>query len=445
MPSSKSTSKGKVFQAPRGTRDFFPTEMAIRRQVEGCWREASIQFGFQEIDGPTYEHLDLYTVKSGPGIVSELFSFKRSGGETDYALRPEFTPTLARMAVARGNALPVPTKWFSMPCLFRAERPQRGRLREHFQWNVDILGLSNADTDAELISVAIAGLQQLGLEPSMVQVKYSHRDVVAKLLAGLGVTDEHLPAAFDLLDKRDKMPADVFTEKASDLGLDSTAVERFDRMAHAKTEPGAHPSTLDGLDGDDLDQLVAIHEALVHHGIADWCHVDLGIVRGLAYYTGTVFEIHETSGAERAIAGGGRYDHLIELFGGPATPACGFGMGDVVLSLVLEDRGLLDADSLLPRPDAFVVCADEAAAEHVVPTLARLRRYGLHARRSYKSTRNMGKLLKEAGQHRARSAIILGREFQDGVAIIKDLDAGEQHDVPVQELESTLMRILEKR
>ena len=196
----------------------------MRRHIEGCWRDASIQFGFQEIDGPTYEHLDLYTVKSGPGIVSELFNFKRSGGDTDYALRPEFTPTLARMAVAKGNA-PVPTKWFSMPCLFRAERPQRGRLREHFQWNVDILGLSNADTDAELISVAIAGLQQLGLDPSMVQVKYSHRDVVAKLLTGLGVTEAHLPAAFDLLDKRDKMPAEVFTEKASELGLDSTAVE----------------------------------------------------------------------------------------------------------------------------------------------------------------------------------------------------------------------------
>ena len=416
--------------------------MALRRHIETCWRDASINWGFQEIEGPTFEHLDLYTVKSGPGIVSELFSFERSGGDTSYALRPEFTPTLARMAVAKGNALPVPTKWFSIPCLFRAERPQRGRLREHVQWNVDILGLSDADTDAELISVAIAALDRLGLDPSMVQVKYSHRDVVARLLTDLGVTAEHLPAAFDLLDRRDKMPGEVFTEKVTAFGLDKAAVSRFDQLAHARTAPGEDPSTLVDVPAEDLDHLTALHQALVHHGIADWCHVDLGIVRGLAYYTGTVFEIHETSGAERAIAGGGRYDHLIELFGGPATPACGFGMGDVVLSLVLQDRGLIDPDTLGPCPDAFVVCVDDAVSNHVVPTVARLRTAGLHARRSYKSTRNLGKLLKEAGQQRARIAVILGGELQEGIVAVKDLQAGEQHEVPLGELESTVLKLL---
>ena len=346
------------------------------------------------------------------------------------------------MAVARGNSLPIPTKWFSIPCLFRAERPQRGRLREHVQWNVDILGLSDAGTDAELISVAIAALDKLGLDPSMVQVKYSHRDVVGRLLADLGVTPEHLPGAFNLLDRRDKLPADVFTEKATALGLDTTAISRFDQLAHTQTEPGGDPSKLADVPSEDLDHLTAIHKALGHHGIADWCHVDLGIVRGLDYYTGTVFEIHETSGAERAVAGGGRYDHLVELFGGQPTPACGFGMGDVVLSLVLQDRGLIDLDTLGTRPDAFVVCVDEAGTDHVVPTVARLRIAGLHARRSYKSTRNLGKLLKEAGQQNARIAVILGGELQEGIVSVKDLRAGEQHEVPLADLESTVLNLL---
>ena len=416
--------------------------MAVRRHLEECWRHTSTHWGFQEIEGPTFEHLDLYTVKSGPGIVSELFSFERSGGDTTYALRAEFTPTLARMAVAKGNSLPVPTKWFSIPCLFRAERPQRGRLREHVQWNVDILGLADPSADAELISVAVAALDRLGLDPSQVQVKYSHRDVVARLLSGLGVPEEKLPTAFELLDRRDKMPPEVFTEKAVALGLDESGVQRFDELAHARTEPGVDPSTLGDLSSDDLEQLVATHRSLVDHGIADWCHVDLGIVRGLAYYTGTVFEIHETSGKERAIAGGGRYDHLVELFGGPSMPACGFGMGDVVLSLVLQDHGLITPDTLMPQPDVFVVCADDGAADQLIPICTRLRAAGLHARRSYKSTRNVGKLLKEAGQHRARAAVILGGELQEGIVAVKDLAAGTQHDVSLADLETTILDML---
>jgi histidyl-tRNA synthetase len=438
-PQAKSTKPRRpTHQAPRGTRDFFPQDMATRRSLEAHWRQASINFGFQEVEGPTYEHLDLYTVKSGPGIVSELFSFERAGGDTTYALRPEFTPTLARMAVSQGNSMPVPTKWFSIPSLFRAERPQRGRLREHVQWNVDILGLGGPEADAELISVAVAALDRLGLNPAQVQVKISHRDVVARLLRGLGVGDDQLPAAFDLLDRRDKIPGDTFAERAAALGLDSDGVARFDRLARTTSQPGADPATLTELASEDLDHLQALHEALCQHGVDSWCHIDLGIVRGLAYYTGTVFEIHETSGAERAIAGGGRYDHLIELFGGPATPAAGFGMGDVVLSLVLEDRNLLETHGELPRPDAFVVCVDDAAQQHLVPIVTRLRGAGWHARRSYKSTRNLGKLLKEAGQQRARVAIILGAELQDGRVVLKDLEAGEQHEVALDDLETAL-------
>ena len=168
---------------PKGTRDFYPAEMAIRRHIERAWREASTCFGFEEIDGPTFEHLELYTAKSGEGIVNELFSFRRAGGENDYALRPEFTPTLARMVAARAGSLPVPVKWFAIPNMFRAERPQRGRLREFFQWNVDLLGLEGPAIDAEVIGVAVGALARLGLGPADVRVKISHRVAAASVRA----------------------------------------------------------------------------------------------------------------------------------------------------------------------------------------------------------------------------------------------------------------------
>ena len=165
-----------AYQAPKGTRDFFPADLAALHHIETAWRNASINAGFDEIDGPTFEHLELYTVKSGEGIVSELFSFTRSGGDVDYALRPEFTPTLARMAAAKGRSLTLPTKWFGIPSHFRGERPQRGRLREFKCWNVDLLGIDKPSADAEVIATAIRGLETLGLTSKDVVVRISHRD-----------------------------------------------------------------------------------------------------------------------------------------------------------------------------------------------------------------------------------------------------------------------------
>lgn len=414
-----------TFQAPKGTRDFYPQELAALRRIEAAWRNAAVAGGFDEIDGPTYEHLELYTAKSGDGIVSELFSFRRSGGDVDYALRPEFTPTLARMAAARGRSLSVPTKWFAMPTHFRAERPQRGRLREHVQWNVDLLGIEAPSADAEVIATAIAALADLGLTGDDVVVRISHRDVVGDLLRDAGADDGDIPAFLELLDKRDRLDAKALAARAAELGVDAGVLERFDV---ASSDGAAH------------EQLAALQDELCRWSIADWCMFDLGIVRGLAYYSGIVFEIHERSGAERAIAGGGRYDGLVELFGGSPTPAVGLGMGDVVLGLVLADRGLLTPDdTLLPAPDAFVLSAGgDAADAAMVPTVAALRNAGLHARMSYKSTRNVGKLLTEASKVNARFAVILGEETADGKASLKDLASGEQIEVALDELAAHL-------
>jgi histidyl-tRNA synthetase len=434
------------FQAPKGTRDFYPAEMAVRRRLEGAWREASTCFGYEEVDGPTFEHLGLYTAKSGEGIVSELFSFRRAGGSDDYALRPEFTPTLARMVAARAAQLPMPVKWFAVPNFFRAERPQRGRLREFFQWNVDLLGAEGPAVDAEVIGVAVSALARLGLKPTDVRVKVSHRVAAARVVRALGVAEESVAAAFELLDRRDKLPAEEFAKRAAALGLSGDALARFEQAVRTRVPVGADLASLAaaaGIGTDALGELAALRDALVAAGLGDWCEFDLGIVRGLAYYTGTVFEVHEASGAERAIAGGGRYDGLVELFGGPRTPAIGFGMGDVVLGLVLADRGLLPADGgeLLPRPDAFVISSGDAAAEAALaPLVARLRADGLHVRHSYKATRNVGKLLADASRQRARFAVILGAESADGMAQLKDLASGEQRAVTMAELAGALRR-----
>jgi histidyl-tRNA synthetase len=425
------------YQAPKGTRDFYPGDLAVRRHIENAWRSASIDCGFDEVEGPTFEHLELYTAKSGEGIVNELFSFRRAGGENDYALRPEFTPTLARMVAARAGSLPVPVKWFAIPNMFRAERPQRGRLREFVQWNIDVCGVEGAATDIDVISCAILALERLGLTPNDVQVRLSHRVAIARMLGALGVSAEKSADAMTLLDRRDKLKPEEFAQRASALGLSTDAVARFDTAARATqrlSDPLAALAAKIGVSVDEFAALDEVRAAADRAGILDWCSVDVGIVRGLAYYTGTVFEVHEISGAERAVAGGGRYDGLVELFGGPKMPACGFGMGDVVLANVLRDRKLLPEDgaTLMPRPDAFVISAGGELADAELPRLVMsLRRQGLHARSSSKATRNVGKLLGDAGKNRARMAVILGAELAEGSVALKDLDAGTQQVVPL--------------
>ena len=409
-------------QPPKGTRDFYPDDMARHQFLLDAWRRVSVRNGFEQVEGPTFETLELYKVKSGDGIVSELFSFRRDNGKTDFALRPEFTPTLARMVAARANSLPRPVRWFCTPNACRAERPQRGRLREFWQWNVDLLGLDGPAADAEVVFCLLDFLQEVGLRPEHAKVKLSHRDVVAQVLGGLGLAAERTDDAFKLLDARDKMEADAFAAKAAELGLDAAAVARFTEVSgrtYAVRDLDALAADL-GLDAPPAG-LAELVRQLDAFGVADWCEIDLGIVRGLAYYTGTVFEVHETGGKSRALAGGGRYDKLIELFGGPALPAVGFGMGDVVLGNLLDDLGLWP-DGLTPRPDAFVFAVDDAGADRVPGLVAGLRRAGRHARFSHKTTRNVGKLLKDAEKARARFAVLVGGDTLE----VKDLADGTQ-------------------
>ncbi|MFG0285151.1 MAG: histidine--tRNA ligase [Phycisphaerales bacterium JB039] len=433
------------FQAPTGTRDLYPEDAARRRYLTEAWRDVSLIHGFEEIAGPTFEHLDLYTVKSGEGIVSELFSFRRAGGDTDYALRPEFTPTLARMYAARANALPKPTKWFTAGSYFRAERPQRGRLREFLQWNIDILGGAGDELpvyDAEIIACCVDLLSALGLTSQDVTIRISDRSLVTGAMRELGVEDADVERALALLDRRDRMPGAEFEGRCREVGLEAGRLADMLKMredeansALAALEQGAEPAPSAFLD---LPLAHMVRE-LARIGAARWCRFDFGIVRGLAYYTGMVFEV--VVEGERAVAGGGRYDGLVELLGGPSTPAVGFAMGDAVISLVLEDKGLLPQGAALldriarppasVRPQAFVVTGDESLDMLVMRLVADLRRAGVHARRSCKTTRNIGKLLKEASQQQARFAVIVEDAQR---ATVKNLDDQSQREVALGEV-----------
>ncbi len=407
--------------------------MAWRNYLSDAWRRVSIRNGFDQVDGPIFELLDLYKVKSGEGIVSELFHFM-DRGERELAIRPEFTPTLARMVASQANALPKPIKWFTIPNLCRAEKPQRGRLREFIQWNVDVLGSDAAVADAETIFVAVDFLAEMGLGPDHVRVKISHRQTVRHILAKLGVSDERMNAAFELLDRRDKIEPEQFTKGIADLGLDEHSVERFDQICRMKYKIGSLGPLREQLGiGDELAEIESLDEQLRAFGLADWCEYDLGIVRGLAYYTGTVYELHEISGVERALAGGGRYDKLIEMFNGPPTPAVGFGMGDVVLSNVLIDKGLMP-DDVSPKPDVFVIAVTDQGAAALGATTAMLRRAGLHVRFSYKETRKFAKLMKEASNSGAKWAVILDDQIANKVVGLKNLATSEQVEVKLEEL-----------
>jgi len=481
-PTPPSSSKQHVFQAPTGTRDLYPVEAARRRFIMDAWRKVSINHGFEEIDGPTFEHLDLYTVKSGEGIVSELFSFERAGGEKTYALRPEFTPTLARMYASKAASLPKPTKWFTAGPFFRAERPQRGRLREFLQWNCDILGaeddLNRRICDAEIIAVLVDLLRSMGFKPEDARVKIGSRRQAHRSMQRHGISEARADAVIAFLDQRPKLKLGEYKVKAAAMGLPQAFIED-----HDPEDPVCLPvnSSVEEI-ADYFEVSLAeaklyyeqehsggsVSEELTKLGVEDWCEFDSMIVRGLAYYTGTVFEVIVDN--ERAVAGGGRYDNLIEMFGGPPTPAVGFGMGDVVLSLVLQDKGLMPSDAQLMGiagqwPDAFVISNGTLEADAAVPAvLASLRRgmsvqereekklgsesrptlgpdYGLHARRSYKSTKNIGKLLQDAVKCNARFAVIVESATE---ATIKDIRTSvqDQNRTPIADLPAELRKRL---
>jgi histidyl-tRNA synthetase len=361
-------------QALPGFRDFYPEQFAERAFVMRTWREVARRYAFVEYDGPPLEPLDLYTKKSGDEIVGQLYNFTDKG-DREISLRPEMTPTVARMVGARANALRKPVRWFSMPQLFRYERQQKGRLREHFQLNVDLIGEADVTADAELLACAIDMMRAFELTANDVVARVSDRRVMQAYLQALGIPDAAFSVVFGVVDKIDRQPRDVSAEKLRAV-LNETQTAAI--LDIATTTLGQVRTAVTDPEGvqhlDNLERYLRYVNALVPNG-ESWVRVDLSIVRGLAYYTGIVFELFDRTGEFRAICGGGRYDTLLASLGDADLPALGFGMGDVVLTELLRAKGLLKAD--VHELDAWVAGRDETIpVEQVMAEAARLRAEG---------------------------------------------------------------------
>ena len=401
-----------------GFRDFYPTELAERAHIMRVWREVARRFAFAEYDGPPLEPLDLYTRKSGDEIVTQLYSFVDKGGR-EVSLRPEMTPTFARMVAARANALRKPVRWFSMPQLFRYERQQKGRLREHYQLNVDIVGEADVTADAELVAVAIEMMRAFGLTHEDVVVRVSDRRILTALLDTMGVAPDALPAVFAVIDKLDRQPADVSSQKLRDAGLTADAAARvlqLPRMGVAEVSAALSAHAAAGHMADFRRFLVYV-AALTGDG-ADWLRLDLSIVRGLAYYTGIVFELFDAKGEFRAIAGGGRYDNLLHALGGVDLPALGFGMGDVVLGELLRARGKL-ADVAVDGAEVWVAAEEFTEVGLVMEATRELRRRGLRCEFALRA-QSFDKQRKAARASGASYVVALKREFAQarGIEVI---------------------------
>ena len=387
-----------------GFRDFFPPEHAALRGIFQAWREASRCGGFTEYEGPELESLELYTEKSGDEIVGQLYHFTDKG-DRQVALRPEMTPTLARMVASQHRNYRKPIKWFSVPRLFRYERPQKGRHREHYQWNCDIVGEKSPMAEAELIGVLCLGLSLLGLGPKDVVVKVSDRSWWDAFLEKQGVGETERPTVLRTLDRLESATTEQRREK---LGALAGAVEAVWEGKSADSEA--------------VGQVRKGVEAL---GYGDWCETDYRVVRGLAYYTGVVFEVHDRAGKLRAVAGGGRYDDLLKRLGGEDLPAVGFGMGDAVLAELLREKKI--AMPQATGAEIFIVAEAKEQAMALQIT-GQLRRSGFSVDFD-PGAGKWGKQLEMAEAKGARWALLVGREVGEGKLGLKELASRKQSEI----------------
>ena len=416
-------------QGVRGTRDFYPEDMRLRNWLFDNFTIASLSHGFEEYDAPVLEHEELYTRKQGEEITKQLYNFQDKGNR-NVSLRPEMTPSLARMVMAKAGSLPMPIKWFSIPQCWRYERTQRGRGREHYQWNVDIWGTTEISADAELISVLVTFFEEVGLTSGDIVIKISSRKVLEEVLGNLGVKGNQFAQTCIIVDKMDKLPSEVIEKQLSELGHSSEVVSSIQSVLGIKDMESLKKS----LKGKSVavSELNTLFDLIDSYGMSEWVEFDASIVRGLAYYTGSVFEAQDREGKFRAICGGGRYDNLLSTLGGKDLPATGFGFGDMVIMELLSDKGLVP--ELISGVDDIVLPLNQDLRGVAVKVASSLR----------SSDRTVDlvledKKIKWAFKHAERTGarrlvLIAPDEWSRKMVKVKDLETGEEKEVSIEDI-----------
>lgn len=420
-----------IIQPVKGTREFYPEDMALRNFINDKVREASQAFGYQEWDGPFIEPIDLYAAKSGDELVKkQSFVFNDRGGDL-VALRPELTPSLARMIAKRQNELTFPVRWWSFGPFWRYEQPQRGRSREFFQWNIDMLGVDSPESDAELIAVAVTFFKLVGLKPEQVQIRVGDRRLMEIQFDSLEIPPEKRMELNGLIDRRTKMKPEAWETTAYELGL---TAKQLGSLKSILANNDLYKSS---------KNLLRVFAALETLGVSEYVVFDPNIIRGLLYYTGTVFEAFDLSGSlPRAIFGGGRYDNLLADVGGEPLPAVGFAMGDVVIGLLLKEAGLIPP--YMPAPSSVLVTVfDESLILESYSLAAKLRQSGMNVL-VYPEPVKLPKQFKFADKNGVKVVLVVGPdEAASGKVTVKNLRDGSQQTIDRSEIVPAVRRILE--
>ena len=418
-------------QPVKGTRDFFPDEMRLRNWLFEVWRNVSVQAGFEEYDTCVLEHEELYVRKAGDEISKQLYSFEDKGGRR-LSLRPEMTPSLARLVLQHKKSLSFPIKWFSMPQCFRYERMTKGRRREHFQWNADIIGQAEIVAEAEILMLLISACELMGLSAKEIRVFINDRRILNSILSQISVPQEMHSEVLVIMDKRDKISIEALSKLLQDIGMSTTQVDQLNEYL-LKSDLIELKKDLNDTQG--IDELQNLMDMMETAGFSDYLQFDISIVRGLSYYTGAVFEVNSPAKQHRAICGGGRYDSLLSTYGGEIVPAVGFGFGDVVVLDVLKD---LERFPELPRKLDYTIIP--FAREQVGTALniaAILRQQGSTVDCNF-SMKKMKKTLQQAGESGAAKAILLfPDELSENKVVIRDLRLHEQNPIKITDLLSS--------